>query len=43
LPALEHHTCTYSEDDVEEDGIKIKKNITFFFMKMAMLEKKLKN
>jgi hypothetical protein len=25
LPALEHHT--YSEDDVEEGGIKIKKNI----------------
>jgi hypothetical protein len=24
LPALEYHT--YSEDDVEEDGIKIKKN-----------------
>jgi hypothetical protein len=32
LPALEHHT--YSEDDVEEGGIKIKKNI--FFMKMAI-------
>jgi hypothetical protein len=32
LPVLEHHT--YSEDDVEsiveEGGIKIKKNITFF-------------
>jgi glutamine amidotransferase-like uncharacterized protein len=27
LPALEHHT--YSEDDVEEGGIKIKKK-TFF-------------
>jgi hypothetical protein len=28
LPALEHHT--YSEDDVEEGGIKIKKNGNFF-------------
>jgi hypothetical protein len=28
LPALEHHT--YSEDDVEEGGIKIKKKIKFF-------------
>jgi hypothetical protein len=27
LPALEHHTL--SEDDVEEGGIKIKKNIKF--------------
>jgi hypothetical protein len=32
LPALEHHT--YSEDDVEEGGIKIKK--TNFLMKMAI-------
>jgi hypothetical protein len=32
LPALEHHT--YSEDDVEEGGIKIKKKI--LFMKMAI-------
>jgi hypothetical protein len=31
LPALEHHT--YSEDDVEEGGIKIKKKM---FMKMAI-------
>jgi hypothetical protein len=30
---LEHHT--YSEDDVEEAGIKIKKK-KFFFMKMAI-------
>jgi hypothetical protein len=28
LPALEHHT--YSEDDVEEGGIKIKKNGNLF-------------
>jgi hypothetical protein len=28
LPALEHHT--YSEDDVEEGGIKIKKTIKIF-------------
>jgi hypothetical protein len=28
LPALEHHT--YSEDDVEEGGIKIKQKIKFF-------------
>jgi hypothetical protein len=34
LPALEHHT--YSEDDVEEGGIKIKKNKLLFFMKMAI-------
>jgi hypothetical protein len=31
LPALEHHT--YSEDDVEEGGLKIKKNNNFFLMK----------
>jgi hypothetical protein len=34
LPALEHHT--YSEDDVEEGGIKIK-NTIFFFMKMTVV------
>jgi hypothetical protein len=28
LPALEHHT--YREDDVEDGGIKIKKNILIF-------------
>jgi hypothetical protein len=33
LPALEHHT--YSEDDVKEGGIKIKKK-KIFFMKMAI-------
>jgi hypothetical protein len=33
LPALEHHT--YSEDDVEEGGIKIKKKQNLF-MKMAI-------
>jgi hypothetical protein len=33
LPALEHHT--YSEDDVEEGGIKIKKK-QICFMKMAI-------
>jgi hypothetical protein len=31
---LEHHT--YSEDHVEEDGIKIKKTNYFFLMKMAI-------
>jgi hypothetical protein len=31
VPALEHHT--YSEDDVEEGGIK---TLFFFFMKMAI-------
>jgi hypothetical protein len=30
LPALEHHT--YSEDDVEEGGIKIKKQIFLPFL-----------
>jgi hypothetical protein len=34
LPALEHHT--YSEDDVEEGGIKIKKK-TFFSWKAIFL------
>jgi hypothetical protein len=29
LPALEHQT--YSEDDVEEGGIKINKKINYFF------------
>jgi hypothetical protein len=33
LPALEHHT--YSEDDVEEGGIKIKKKKKIL-MKMAI-------
>jgi hypothetical protein len=33
LPPLEHHT--YSEDDVEEGGIKIKKKL-IFLMKMAI-------
>jgi hypothetical protein len=35
LPALEHHT--YSEDDVEEGGIKIKKKNYIFLMKMEIL------
>jgi hypothetical protein len=44
LPALEHHT--YSEDDVEEGGIKIKKTTIFhengnFFR--AEVGKKVKN
>jgi hypothetical protein len=32
---LEHHT--YSEDDVEEGGIKIKKKNKKMFMKMAII------
>jgi hypothetical protein len=34
LPALEHHT--YSEDDVEEGGIKTGREKIIFFMKMAI-------
>jgi hypothetical protein len=34
LPALEHHT--YTEDGVEEGGIKIKKKKNVFLMKMAI-------
>jgi hypothetical protein len=44
LPALEHHT--YSEDDVEEGGIKIKKNYfvhenfkkNYFYSKSPLLD-----
>jgi hypothetical protein len=35
LPVLEHHT--YSENDGEEGGIKIKKNILFYFYSKSPL------